>query len=40
MISQVNPGEGTAVVGFIRRLIVGDKELSRNNRSQQAAVLW
>jgi hypothetical protein len=40
MISQVDTGEGTAVVGFIRGLIVGDKELSRNNRSQQAAVLW
>jgi hypothetical protein len=28
MISQVDTGEGTAVVGFIRGLIVGDKEIA------------
>jgi hypothetical protein len=40
MIAQVNTGEGTAAVDFIRGLIVGDKELSRNIGSQQGAVLW
>jgi hypothetical protein len=40
MIAQVNTSEGTAVVGFIRGLVVGDKELSTNNRGQQGAVPW
>lgn len=28
MIAQVNTSEGTAVVGFIRGLVVGDKEIA------------